>query len=381
MKRGLMLEFRQRKGKRMQILIICNYSSGLYTFRGMLIQELIKQGHTVKAIVPELDDENEKKAENKLKRMHCALKRIPMERRGMNPVKDLGLMRAYYQTVKKMKPDMAFTYTIKPNIYGGIVCRTLKIPYVVNITGLGTAFQGNGMLKKLVTQMYKTALKKVKVVLFENVENRDIFVNEGIIPENKTHVLAGAGVDLEHFQYAEYPEDGECTRFLFIGRVMQEKGIDELFHAIRKLNKNGFRCSLDVLGGFEENYSDKMKQYEAEGWLYYQGYQNDVRPFIEKSHCFVLPSWHEGMANTNLENAAMGRPLITSNIHGCLEAVEDGVTGYLCERQNADDLYEKMKLMCELSYEERKVMGMAGRKRMEAVFDKKKVVEETIERI
>jgi len=376
-----MLEFQQEKGKKMKILIICNYSSGLYTFRGMLIQELIKQGHTVKAIVPKLDDENEKKAENNLKKMHCAIKRIPMERRGMNPVKDLGLMRAYYATVKKMQPDLVLTYTIKPNIYGGMVCRLLKVPYVVNITGLGTAFQGNGMLKQLVTGMYKTALKKVKIVLFENVENRDIFVNTEIVPKNKTHVLAGAGVDLEHFQYAEYPESGDCTRFLFIGRVMQEKGIDELFQAMRKLNKNGYKCSLNILGGFEENYSEKIKKYDAEGWLHYQGYQTDVRPFIEQSHCFVLPSWHEGMANTNLENAAMGRPVITSNIHGCLEAVEDGVTGYLCEKQNADDLYEKMKRMCELSYEERKAMGIAGRKHMEEVFDKKKVVEETIKNV
>ena len=117
-------------------------------------------------------------------------------------------------------------------------------------------------------------------------------------------------MDLEYFQYAGYPEDNGYIRFLFIGRVMQEKGIDELFQAVRKLNWNGYKCSLDVLGGFEENYSEKIKKYEDEGWLHYQGYQNDVRPFIEKSHCFVLPSWHEGMANTNLDNAAMGRPVI-----------------------------------------------------------------------
>lgn len=365
----------------MKILIICNYSSGLYTFRGMLIQELIKKGHTVKAIVPELDDEHEKEAERKLEKLQCTLKRIPMERRGMNPVHDLALMKKYYKTVKKMNPDLVLTYTIKPNIYGGMVCRMLKVPYVVNITGLGTAFQGNEMLKKLVTGMYKTALKKVKIVLFENTENRDIFVNEKIIPKNKTYVLAGAGVDLEHFHYADYPEEDDVTRFLFIGRVMQEKGIDELFESMRRLNKNGYKCSLDVLGGFEENYSEKIKAYEKEGWLHYQGYQNDVRPFIEESHCFVLPSWHEGMANTNLENAAMGRPVITSKIHGCMEAVEDGVTGYLCEKQNVEELYLAMEKMCKLSCEERKAMGMAGRKKMESVFDKRKVVEETIEKI
>ena len=203
-------------------------------------------------------------------------------------------------------------------------------------------------------------------------------MQERILPIEKTHVLAGAGVDLEHFQYMEYPQDEEKTRFLFIGRVMQEKGIDELFEAMQRLNKDGYPCSLDVLGGFEENYSEQIKKYENEGWLNYQGYQNDVRPFIAKSHCFVLPSWHEGMANTNLECAAMGRPVITSKIHGCMEAVEDGVNGYLCEKQNVDSLYEKMKMMCELSYKEKNAMGISGRERMEKVFDKRKVVEETI---
>lgn len=365
----------------MKILIICNYSSGLYTFRGMLIQELIKKGHTVNAIIPETEEEHEKKAENDLKRLQCGLKRIPMERRGMNPLHDIKLMLEYKKTIKKFKPDMVLTYTIKPNIYGGLACRNLKVPYVVNITGLGTAFQKDGMLKKLVVTMYKTALKKAKVVFFENIENRDIFIQEGILSVEKTHVLAGAGVDLERFQYTEYPQDEEKTRFLFIGRVMQEKGIDELFEAMQRLNKNGYPCFLDVLGGFEENYSEQIKKYENEGWLNYQGYQNDVRPFIAKSHCFVLPSWHEGMANTNLECAAMGRPVITSKIHGCMEAVEDGVNGYLCEKQNVDSLYEKMEQMCKLSYEEKKAMGVAGREHMEKVFDKKKVVEETIEKL
>lgn len=362
----------------MNVLIICNSSTGLLTFRGMLIDELRRKKNKVSAIVPKTDNRRELAAEKEIEQLDCELIRIPMERRGMNPIHDLKLFKQYYNVIKKMNPKMVITYTIKPNIYGGFACKVLKIPYAVNITGLGTAFQKDGMLKKLVVTMYKTALKKAKVVFFENIENRDIFVQERIFPIEKTYVLAGAGVDLERFRYTEYPQDEEKTRFLFIGRVMQEKGIDELFEAMQRLNKNGYPCSLDVLGGFEENYSEQIKRYKNEGWLHYHGYQNDVRPFIAKSHCFVLPSWHEGMANTNLECAAMGRPVITSKIHGCMEAVEDGVNGYLCEKQNIDSLYEKMKQMCTLSYEEKKAMGVAGRERMEKVFDKRKVVEETI---
>ncbi len=363
----------------MKILVICNCATGLETFRGMLIRELIESGSEVKAIVPLSNENKEKVAENRIKKMGCALKKITMERRGVNPFRDFKLLSELYKTIKKQKPDLVITYTIKPNIYGGFASQILQVPYAVNITGLGTAFQGNGLLRHLVTAMYKMALKKAKMVFFENAENRDVIVEARIIPKEKTHVLAGAGVDLEHFKYAPYPKDSEITRFLFVGRVMQEKGIDELFQAMRHLNQEGYRCTLDVLGGFEENYSEKIHKYEREGWLHYLGYQEDVRPFIEKCHCFVLPSWHEGMANTNLEAAATGRPVITSNIHGCLEAVEDGVTGYLAEKKDANALYQVMKKMCELSPDERENMGMAGRKHMEAVFDKRKVVKKTIE--
>ena len=235
-------------------------------------------------------------------------------------------------------------------------------------------------MKKLVTIMYKVGLRKAKTVFFENCENQQVFISNGIVKEEQTCLLNGAGVDLEHFQIAEYP-GGEHVKFLFIGRVMKEKGIDELFEAMRKLRADGVNCSLDVLGSYEEDYKTQIEQYEAEGWLHYHGYQLDVRPFIAASHCFVLPSWHEGMANTNLECAASGRPVITSNIHGCLEAVEDGVTGYLCAQKNADHLYKVMKSFIMLSYEERMKMGMAGRKRMEEVFDKKKVVKRTIEKL
>ena len=166
-----------------------------------------------------------------------------------------------------------------------------------------------------------------------------------------------------------------------MGRVMKEKGVDELFSAMKNLIADDKKCSLDVLGSFEEKYEDQIKQYEKAGWLRFHGYQTDVRPFIADSHCFVLPSYHEGMANTNLESAATGRPVITTNISGCKEAVVDGESGFLCEVRNADDLYKKMKQFIALSQDKREQMGKAGRKHMEDVFDKKKVVEETVKQI
>ncbi len=211
----------------------------------------------------------------------------------------------------------------------------------------------------------------------ENEGNRQIFIQEKIVKESQTHRLNGAGVNLEKYQVAPYP-GGEKIKFLFMGRIMAEKGIDELFEAMQHLVSDGINCELHILGFYEENYKEKIEKYEAEGWLHYHGYQRDVRPYIEDCHCFVLPSWHEGMANTNLECAASGRPVITSNIHGCLEAVEGGVSGYLCEKQNADDLYHVMKKFVMLPCDIRKAMGLAGRRRMVDIFDKKKVVEDTI---
>ena len=160
---------------------------------------------------------------------------------------------------------------------------------------------------------------------------------------------------------------------------MKEKGINELFEAMKMLRKDDINCVLDVVGGYEEDYKEIIQKYENEGWLFYHGFQRDVRPFIAKCHCFVLPSWHEGMANTNLECAASGRPIITSNIHGCKEAAIDGQTGFLCEKQDVQSLYKAMKRMIQLNNEERNYMGMQGREYMEKVFDKTMVVRRTID--
>jgi galacturonosyltransferase len=218
---------------------------------------------------------------------------------------------------------------------------------------------------------------KAKTVFFENDTNRRIFIEEKILPQKQTVLLNGAGVNLQRYALKEYPA-GDSVRFLFVGRVMQEKGVQELFAAMDRLHGEGADCTLDVLGYYEEDYAETIRHYEEKGWLHYHGYQVDVRPFIEQAHCFVLPSYHEGMANTNLECASMGRPLITSNIPGCKEAVVDGKSGLLCDAKNADSLYHAMSRFLKLSAREWENMGLAGRQHMEAVFDKRLVVAETI---
>lgn len=358
-----------------KILILANYDVGLYRFRKELISELIHRNYEVSISLPEGD------LIKNLKDLGCKYYETEVDRRGLNPLIDLKLIKRYFQIIKECKPSLIITYTIKPNIYGGLACRLLKVPYAVNITGLGTAFQKEGLLKKFVVFLYKLACKKAKVLFFENEENRQIFLKEKIVREEQTCLLMGAGVNIEEYQYTEYPGKNTPTRFLFIGRVMKEKGVDELFEAAKRIKKEYPEVKFDIVGPFEDDYGKVIAELDSEGVICYHGFQNDVKPFIAQSHCFVLPSWHEGMANTNLESAAMGRPLITSRIHGCMEAVIEGMSGFLCEKQNVESLYEAMKNFVELSHEERENMGRAGRRHMKDVFDKKKVVEKTVERL
>ena len=353
----------------MKILILANNDVGLYKFRRELIQDLLKDNEVIISLpYGEMVD--------LLIKEGCQFIETSIDRRGINPLTDFKLILTYFKLILDVKPDFVITYTIKPNVYGGFVCSLLKTKYAMNITGLGTAFENDNWLKKLVVTLYKVAAKKAKVVFFENSENESTFLENRIIKDHQAKLLNGAGVNLDYFSYQDYPNN-DAFRFLFIGRVMKEKGVDELFSAMKRLVKE-YDCCLDVVGPFEEDYSELIEKYIEEGWLNYYGFQDDIRPFIRQCDCFVLPSYHEGMANTNLECASSGRPIITSNISGCKEAVINYQSGLICSPRDSLDLYLKMKLILETSYKKRIEMGLLGRSLMEKSFDKNTVVYETI---
>ncbi len=358
----------------MIILVIANNDIGLYKFRKELLQKLIDDGNEVYISLPNGN------LVQPMVDMGCKFIDTAVDRRGINPVTDLKLFLNYRKMIGKVKPDFIITYTIKPNVYAGIVSAIKHKKYAINITGLGTAFQKQGLFLKLIVMLYKFACKKAHTVIFENCENMKLFLDYGIVKEEQCLLNAGAGVNLEEYQFEEYPP-ADKTRFLFIGRIMQEKGIDELFDAAKKIKREYDNVEFDVVGMYEDNYEETVNRLVDDGIINFYGYQQDVKPFIKQSHCFALPSWHEGMANTNLECGAMGRPIITSNIHGCLEAVVDGKTGYLVEKKNANDLYEKIKRFVELPYDEKVKMGQASHDHIAEVFDKNKVVENTVERL
>ncbi len=358
----------------MKLLIISNSSSGLYGIRKELIHEL-KKKYSILILSP-----NDGRMEE-LKYMSDWVSPLKIDRRGVNCIREIRLFFDILTKVLSVCPDMVITYTIKPNIYAGIICRINHIKHCANITGLGTSFYKKGILRRIIIALYRVALKKTKVVFFENSVNKGIFIKEKIIKASKACVLNGAGVNLEYFNYQKYPKVDNPVSFLFIGRLMREKGIEELFQACRRLNNENYSIRLHILGGYEEDYRLQVDTYMKEGWLIYHGVKDNVRPYLAKTHCVILPSWHEGMANTNLEAAASGRPVITSNIPGCREAVIDGISGLYCKPRNVLSIYQAMKKFIVMDNSERECLGIAGRNHMERVFDRKKVVKESIDRM
>lgn len=358
-----------------RILVLANNDVGLYRFRKDLLAALLGAGHEVYISLPDGDFVPE------LVQLGCRFMDTPVDRRGMNPLHDSRLFHQYRAMLKEFEPDLILTYTIKPNIYGGLACRMAHIPYAVNITGLGSAIENGGWLKKFVLALYKPALKGARVVFFENAGNRDTLAATGVVPQGRDVVLSGAGVNLEDYPYQSYPQEG-AVRFLFVGRVMHEKGVDELFAVAKQMKQEyGDGVEFHIVGSFEEGYKPLMDELEQAGVVKYHGYQSDMKRFYAMASCVVLPSYHEGMSNVLLEAAASGRPLITSDIPGCREAVEDGVSGYLCPAKDADALYEAMRRFVELPENWRGEMGRRGRERMEQRFSKTAVVAETIKHL
>lgn len=356
-----------------KVLIITNHSYMLYQFRRELIEKLMETYEVVLSM-PFVGHHE------KFQEMGCKCIETDVDRRGINPITDLKLIKTYFRILNEEKPDRVITYSIKPNVYGGAACAIKKIPYYANVQGLGTAFQKKG-LAEFVTFLYKMAFLKVNTVFFENEENAAEFQKRKIIPLSKQTLLKGAGVNLEHYSYIPYKEENQI-HFLYLGRIMKEKGVDELFEVMRRLKKEyKDKVVLDIVGFFEDEYKETVEALQKDNIAVFHGFQKETRPYYAAAHCVVLPSYHEGMSNVLLEAAACGRTVITSNIPGCREAVDDEKTGYLCEVKNEEALYKRMKKFIELTASERAEMGVKARAKIQREFDKEEVVRKTVESV
>lgn len=355
----------------MRILVLSNSFVGLHSFRKEVFQRFCDLGWDVFISSPTKGVEE--KAEW-FRNIGCHIIDTQFDRQGMNPIADIKLMMYYRRLIKQVKADVVLSYTIKPNLYGGLAAALCSVPQIANVTGLGAAVEYPGLLQKFTILLYKVCMRKTHLVFFQNDANRQFCMQHGMV-KGRTRLIPGSGVNLEYHTLKPYPQEGEPVRFLFISRIRVEKGIEEYLAAAEAIRKDHPNTEFHILGGCEGDYEEKLRRMTDEGIVVYHGQQSDVRPFIEQSSCIVHPSFYpEGMSNVLLEACAAGRPVITTDRPGCGEIVDDSKTGFIVRQQDADDVIAKVRKFLSLPYEERKNMGLAARRKVEREFDRDIVV-------
>ena len=358
----------------MRVLILANIGLGLYKFRKELIEELVKENE-VYFCIP--NDEYV----DPIKKLGCQfIDNSLLERHGTNPVKELKLISFYKKVLRDVKPDIVFTYTIKPNAYGGMACASLGVPYVANVTGLGTAIENGGLMQIISLILYKMGLRKAQKVYFQNTENRDFMLNKGVV-KGPYDMLPGSGVNLNQYHVFPYPR-GNTVDFVFIARVMKEKGIDQYLDAAKEIRKRHSETRFHICGFCEQNYEGLLNELNDNGTVIYHGLVSDMTEIYKMISCTVHPTYYpEGLSNVLLESAASGRPIITTDRSGCREVVEDGVNGYVVKQQDSKDLIEKIEMFLSLSVDARKTMGLSGRAKVEREFDRKIVIQKYLDEV
>jgi len=361
------------------IAIAINTSWNIYNFRLGLLKALQNDGYNIVIVAPH-DDYSEK-----LEALGFEYHNIGINNKGTNPLEDAKLVLDFYKCYKRIAPDVVLHYTIKPNIYGSMAAGMLGIPVIANISGLGTVFLNNSISSKIARGLYKVSLKIPQKVFFQNRHDRELFIRSHLVKETKTDILPGSGIDTERFKpLKEKKETGDSIKFLFIARLVKDKGLVEFVEAARKTKKQSTvnhlpSTEFHILGAYYPGNptaitEEEMQQWEEEGIVTYLGTSDDVKSVIANYDCIVLPSYREGLSRVLLEAASMEKPIITTNVPGCQEVVEDGLNGYLCNVKDADSLADQMKKIMALSNKERREMGRKGREKVVKEFDERLVI-------
>ncbi|QUC68612.1 galacturonosyltransferase [Aristaeella hokkaidonensis] len=358
-----------------KIMILANDTTYTYNLRDEVIERLIKEKYEVVIAAKMLHYQDE------LQSLGVRLIDIQTNRHGKNPLSDILLLQKYYKLIKTEKPDIVLTYNIKPNSYGGIACRLTKTRYLTNITGLGTAIENPSILQIIAKKIYKAGVAGACCVFFQNEENRQFFINHSMLRKKcKTVLLPGSGVNLKKHLPLEYPK-GEVINFLFVARVMKEKGIDIYLNAAKQIHQKYNNTLFHICGICDdEKYLKKLK--ETDKYIQYHGEQKNMIPFYEMAHCIVHPSFYpEGMSNVLLEAAAHCRPIITTDRSGCREIVDNGINGYIIPCHSHEKLIESIEMFMKLCWLEKKAMGIAARQKVEKEFDRQIVAEKYLEEV
>jgi galacturonosyltransferase len=351
-----------------KVLILSNVTYDLYSMRREVVQAILDSGCdvSISAILG-------RNAED-FSRMGCHMIDSPIDRRGINPIADFRLLLYFRKLLREIKPDLALTYTIKPNLYGGIACAGYQVPYLSNVTGLGSAENMPAPIKAVIRTLYKLGLKHSSCIFYQNREGLEK-VNAILKRQDRFQLIPGSGVNTGYFTLQEYPGDEEIN-FLYLSRIMKEKGIDQYLEAAAEIKKRRENVNFHVVGFCEENYEGILKEHEERGLIQYHGVQSDVRAFHRFSHCTIHPTYYaEGISNVLLESAASGRPLITTDRFGTRETVDDGTTGFLFPERDAGALAARIEEFLSLTNEQRKEMGLLGRAKMVKEFERRLVVE------
>jgi len=355
------------------IAIVINTSWNIFNFRLGLLKALQEVGYRVIAIAP--TDEYSKNLEELGIEHH----NITINNKGTNPIEDVKIIFAFYKLYKELSPDVILQYTIKPNIYGSMAAGMLGIPVISNISGLGTVFLNDSLSSKVARFLYKVALRTPKKVFFQNSYDKELFVSSKLVKEEQTGLLPGSGINTELFKPSSHEKTNNVIQFLCVARLVRDKGIKEYEAAAEQLKKKYDNVEFAILGAFYPGNptaisKEEMAQWEEENIINYLGTNDDVRSVMIEADCIVLPSYREGLSRVLLEAASLEKPIVTTNVPGCREVVDDGVNGYLCEVKDADSLAEAMEKMIVLTNEQRKVMGQKGREKVIAEFDEKLVI-------
>ena len=358
-----------------KVAILANDTTYTYNLRLALIKELIDKKYEVYIVAEIL------KFKDELESIGCHLINIDIGRHGTNPLSDLKLMRQYKKILKQIKPDYVLSYNIKPNVYGGMACKSIKTKFMPNITGLGTALEYPGIMQKITILLNKIGLKKASVVFFQNSENMSFFEKHKILSKKtKMVLLPGSGVDLEKHKFINYPND-DNIKFLYIARIMKDKGIDIYLETAKTIKEKYPNTEFHICGYCDdEKYTQILEQYEKKNIIIYHGEQKNMIPFFEMAHCIIHPSYYpEGMSNVLLEAAAHGRPIICTDRSGCRETVDNMKSGFVVPIKNTDKIIESVEKLINMTNNERKQMGLNGRHKIEKEFDRKIVVKKYME--
>ncbi|MCD4961910.1 glycosyltransferase family 4 protein [Enterococcus casseliflavus] len=355
-----------------RIVFIVNHDVVIYNFRKELVEKLLEMNYEIFIFSPSGSKID------KLIELGCVHIDISINRHGTNIIEEMKLVHKYYQELKKIKPKVVLTYTIKPNIYGGIASKLLKIPYISNVTGLGNAIENDNFMQKLFSFMYSTSLKGASFVFFQNEDNLNFFRKK--LNHKKIDLLPGSGVNLSQFKPLSYPNTKNIN-FLFLARIMKEKGIDEFLSVAKRIKEESNDVYFHIAGFIDGDYENIIENEVQLGNVIYHGMVDDVANVFKDIHCLVLPSYHEGMSNVVLEACASARPVIASNIPGCKEIVDHNKTGFLCEAKSAESLYEAVEKFIGLNLTEKICMGNKARKKVENNFNRQIIIDKYIERI